>query len=304
MLPSLGTLLQGVEIHDPPFSNSAGRSDIRGCCWWGRGVLQVQGVCSYGKLNHWLGAKAAKEGRSALYPDIDFCKNPGAICSDTRAGELRWVTGMFQWVHTMQQHEDYFPTLQKFMDSGNYKNDKSFIGLINRLLLGTQDDIAKRTNRFHDALRAFNLIPVETTSTKLPIGDGLGNRYCGLDFDDAGSKCEPCDTNFDCRGATLCYAEVEGCYSDVIPTPGPSTDTALPYGTDSLDKNTNAPADYGSAASDIEGEATDVQSDVTDTPIAMVAGAATTHTTNYCGKSWEDAAASCAKTCEWIILLF
>jgi hypothetical protein len=56
-------------------------------------VLQVRGVCQYGKLNYHLGAKGAAERRQSMYPDIDFCKNPGAICSDRRAPELRWVTG-------------------------------------------------------------------------------------------------------------------------------------------------------------------------------------------------------------------
>ena len=27
----------GLEEHNPPFKNRQGRSDIRGCCWWGRG---------------------------------------------------------------------------------------------------------------------------------------------------------------------------------------------------------------------------------------------------------------------------
>jgi len=274
VLPSLGTLLQGVEIHDPPFSNSAGRSDIRGCCWWGRGALQVRGVCSYGKLNHWLGAKAIKEGRKALYPDIDFCTNPGAICSDKRTHELRWVTGMFHWAQTMQKDKDYFNKLQEFVDGEDYKNDKSFINLVNEVLGGTEKDVAKRTEMFHHGLRAFNLIPVETNSTILPIGAGLKGRYCGLNWNDARSKCEPCYTNFDCTGATLCHAGIEACKTSVIGTP------------DSESTNT---------ASGVEGEGTNTQGDVADTPMAMAA--ATTLTTNYCGKSWGDAAATCAKAC-------
>lgn len=94
--------ITGLEDNGIPFQNRAGRSDIKGCCWWGRGgefmnlsceacmrkfyaidsfggtfvtpffhaVLQVRGLCSYGKINHWLGAKAAMEGRPSLYPDI------------------------------------------------------------------------------------------------------------------------------------------------------------------------------------------------------------------------------------------
>ena len=113
----------GLEDHDLPYMNKGGRSDIRGCCWWGRGSMQIRGVCGYGKLNHYLGAKAAADGRPSIYPDIDFCNNPGAICSDTRrSAELRWVTGLFHWVQTVQQSKavDYFPTLRQFVDGGDF----------------------------------------------------------------------------------------------------------------------------------------------------------------------------------------
>ena len=39
-----------------------------------RGVIQTTGVCNFGKLNYYLGARAAKEGRDATYPKLDFCK--------------------------------------------------------------------------------------------------------------------------------------------------------------------------------------------------------------------------------------
>ena len=40
----------------------------------GRGVIQTSGVCNFGKLNYFLGAGAANDGRSSRYPQIDFCK--------------------------------------------------------------------------------------------------------------------------------------------------------------------------------------------------------------------------------------
>ena len=30
--------------HSRPYANTAGRTDVEGCCWWGRGVIQTTGV--------------------------------------------------------------------------------------------------------------------------------------------------------------------------------------------------------------------------------------------------------------------
>ena len=57
-----------------PYANVAGRTDVEGCCWWGRGVIQTSGICNFGKLNYFLGAGAANDGRPSRYPQVDFCK--------------------------------------------------------------------------------------------------------------------------------------------------------------------------------------------------------------------------------------
>lgn len=41
------------------------RTDVEGCCWWGRGAIQTTGICNFGKLNYFIGAKAAKRGKQA-----------------------------------------------------------------------------------------------------------------------------------------------------------------------------------------------------------------------------------------------
>jgi hypothetical protein len=56
------------------YANTAGRTDVEGCCWWGRGVIQTSGICNFGKLNYYLGARAESDGRPAKYPTVDFCK--------------------------------------------------------------------------------------------------------------------------------------------------------------------------------------------------------------------------------------
>jgi hypothetical protein len=32
---------------------------------------------NFGKLNYFLGKRAADEGRESRYPEVDFCKDPG-----------------------------------------------------------------------------------------------------------------------------------------------------------------------------------------------------------------------------------
>lgn len=71
----------------------------------GRGALHTKGVCSLGKLNYYLGRKAEEGGRSAPYPDVDFCTNPEAICSDGRTMEMRWVVALFEWVDRVQSYD-------------------------------------------------------------------------------------------------------------------------------------------------------------------------------------------------------
>lgn len=52
---------------------------------------------NFGKLNYFLGARAAVEGRTSRYPTIDFCKDPEAICDSEEHQELKWVAGLFYW---------------------------------------------------------------------------------------------------------------------------------------------------------------------------------------------------------------
>ena len=269
-------------------------------------ALQVRGVCSYGKLNHWIGAKAAAEGRPSLYPDIDFCKNPGAICSDRRSPELRWVTGMFHWVHTVQRNRDfdYFPTLKRFVDGGDY-TDGSFIGMVNAMLGGNGPDISKRTKTFFNALRAFNLIAFEGggNSTALEVPE---LAHCGIDFNDASEKCTPCTSNQDCSGLDLCYANVEACFVEEVIVDEVGVNGTDDTYTDDLFVAEDTTFSTSSIAAE-EGEGNDeiVVEDEIDAPAvgdesavpAVVAMSASMSATNWCGASWQDAATHCTKPC-------
>jgi predicted chitinase len=128
----------GMYNNSIPVANSGGRTDTEGCCWWGRGVIQTTGICNFGKLNYFLGARAQREGRSSAYPDIDFCKNPEAICSSQKYKELKWIAGMFYWMESLQSYDskgwNYMDQLHAFVDGGY--SDYSFInavsGIVNR----------------------------------------------------------------------------------------------------------------------------------------------------------------------------
>ena len=115
------------------------RTDVEGCCWWGRGVIQTTGVCNFGKLNYFLGAKAAKRGKAALFPTVDFCRDPGAICRADHP-ELKWVAGFFYWLESVQSYDvrggNYMRTLTEWIANGADLDDHTLIdftsGVVNR----------------------------------------------------------------------------------------------------------------------------------------------------------------------------
>ena len=115
----------GAELAPYPYANSYGRTDVEGCCWWGRGAIMSRGVCSLGKINHYLGKGAYDLGNAdARYPTIDFCAFPEAICAAPESREMRWVTSMFEWTERVQSYDDaasgwnYLSELKKFVDGG------------------------------------------------------------------------------------------------------------------------------------------------------------------------------------------
>jgi hypothetical protein len=97
-------------------------TNVEGCCWWGRGVIQTTGRCNFGKLNKNLGAGA---GTNAMYPDINFCSDPQAVCSGPYP-DLKWVAGIFYWVSDPQIYD---------RDGFNYKD-----GVYDYVAMGCADD--------------------------------------------------------------------------------------------------------------------------------------------------------------------
>ncbi|KAL7518476.1 hypothetical protein ACHAWX_003298 [Stephanocyclus meneghinianus] len=126
----------GTEVADIPYSNSNGRTDTEGCCWWGRGALNTRGICNIGKFNYYVGMKAALDGRPSIYPNIDFCQYPEAVCSSDATNELRWTIAMFEWAERIQRYTGdqwlYENQLKSFVDGG--MKDDSFIDSVGRIL--------------------------------------------------------------------------------------------------------------------------------------------------------------------------
>jgi hypothetical protein len=153
----------------PAFGREA-RTDVEGCCFWGRGVIQTTGVCNFGKFNYFMGARAKRENRPALFGDIDFCRQPDAICTSTEHPELKWVAGLFYWMKDLQGYGDggwdYEAKLRAFVDGG--MTDSSFInsvsGIVNRgchnppCAAGAVDGGHERAENFKTALRAFGVL--------------------------------------------------------------------------------------------------------------------------------------------------
>jgi hypothetical protein len=107
------------------------------CCWWGRGAINTRGTCNLGKFNYYAGSVAQLNGRSALYPNIDFCQYPEAVCSSDNTNELRWTIAFFEWSERIQRYTDntkwdYVNQLVKFVDDG--MTDDSFIDSVSRVL--------------------------------------------------------------------------------------------------------------------------------------------------------------------------
>eukprot|EP00808_Paulinella_micropora_P024650 g2587.t1 len=90
-----------------------------------------------------MGAAAAARGvPNVAFPDINFCKEPDAICTSTEHPELKWVAGLFYWINSVQTYDvggwNYLKELKAWVDAGLPKlgSDSGFIhavsGIVNR----------------------------------------------------------------------------------------------------------------------------------------------------------------------------
>ncbi|EHU0327313.1 hypothetical protein KY023_001776 [Vibrio vulnificus] len=138
--------------------DGSSQESVEGCGWWGRGVIQTTGRQNFGTLNHYLGRSHVDPStigktidgvtveappENPLYAELDFCSNPGLICSSEENKEIKWIAGLFYWVTSVQAYNDeggkygdwnYYNELKKYVDSGlqgsQFIDDVS--GIVNR----------------------------------------------------------------------------------------------------------------------------------------------------------------------------
>lgn len=105
------------------------RTDVQGCCWWGRGVIQTTGPCNIGKLN-----KALQDANYFKEENKSLCTNPELIC-DSNYPDLKWISGFYYWAITLQTYNkngwNYIEELRKF--TKNFMNSSNKPCFINSL---------------------------------------------------------------------------------------------------------------------------------------------------------------------------
>ena len=140
---------------------------MQGCCWWGRGSLSIKGTCLYGKLNYHLGKnKAERDGReTAMFPDVDFCRDPGQVCSGSHSILLRWISGLYHWMENVQRYNargfEFKNALVRYVNE-DLTGDQFFEQVTNIHLFGCHEcaiveDMDDRLRNFEMILRLFGL---------------------------------------------------------------------------------------------------------------------------------------------------
>jgi hypothetical protein len=153
---------------DEACPNGDGETDLTGCCWWGRGIIQTTGRCNIGKLNYFLGAG----GPNTKYPEVNLCKKPNLICEGP--SDLKWMAGFYYWIDKVQINADAIPSLnvpafqfeKEIQEAVNAKNSDSMAakcsGLVNRgcasgtkCKAGKVDKLSDRQHSTSNAVHEF-----------------------------------------------------------------------------------------------------------------------------------------------------
>ena len=168
------------------FANVIGRTDVAGCCFWGRGILLNQGVCDIGRFNYLFGLPAIIGGRSGRY-NVDFCEHPEAICSDytipvsesnrfpivVDTSDAKYLIGLAYWIEYVQTFEwgswNYLNRLKLFVEGGMV--DTTFVDDFSEIVLDSTRDAAARKAYFIKALEAIFSEVFTSRPTTMPTNN-------------------------------------------------------------------------------------------------------------------------------------
>lgn len=96
-----------------------------------------------------------------MYPDVDFCREPQAICSHEKYPNLKWMAGLFRWVTEIQTYNqgdfNYMQRLIDFVDGG--LRDMTFVhGLSGIVTQGCHEPPCVEGAEFYGADRKATFI--------------------------------------------------------------------------------------------------------------------------------------------------
>ena len=116
--------------------NPIRQSVTNGCCWWGRGTVQLTGRRNVGNFNHFI-QNCLDKYSVEKSDENNICKNPNLICTDP---ELRWLSGLFYWVTEVQANENFKQSLYEYVieDNSNTNPREIWVEEYNRT--GCRDD--------------------------------------------------------------------------------------------------------------------------------------------------------------------
>ena len=126
--------------------------------------MGTKGTCLYGKLNYHLGKAKAQRDGEAMFPNVDFCNDPGQICAGFDSIPLRWISGMYHWMENVQKYDNggfnYKNELVRYVNGG-LTNTKFFDGAANIHVLGCHKTNCSSTKSLTDMdarVRAFETV--------------------------------------------------------------------------------------------------------------------------------------------------
>ena len=88
-----------------------------GCCWWGRGPVQLTGRHNMKMFDIWLNNNVDIFGK--LPSNSSICSNPGIICEiNSKTGNnasMVWLGSLFYWITSVQTVPEFKPAFKNFV---------------------------------------------------------------------------------------------------------------------------------------------------------------------------------------------